>query len=148
MRKVPSCRKTRLLVLFLLFASAAATHHSPMMLLPGGRGTTTNLAWRLLRQRLWCRRGCSSSPHQKGIANHMVHYPTYSYVGHNPQPTHNNWSIGLTCVVAMMIPRPNTRYYLVATELQLANKYTVYTRTSFLFRQINYVVMAGVWTTN
>jgi hypothetical protein len=36
------------------FAAAATTHHSPMMLLPGQRNTTTNLAWRLPRQRLQC----------------------------------------------------------------------------------------------
>jgi hypothetical protein len=51
MREVPLCRKKPISWSYSSYFAAAATmHHSPMMLLPGQRGTTTNLAWRLLCQ--------------------------------------------------------------------------------------------------
>ena len=56
-----------------------------MMSQPRRRGTPTDLAWRRMQSRLLCCRWrCSSSPCQEGIADCLVHYPTYSNVGHNP----------------------------------------------------------------
>ncbi len=71
------------------FAATAATHLSPTMSLPGQRRITTNLAKRLPSQQLQCWRGCSLSPCQVSIANCVVYYPTYFYVGHNSQQPHN-----------------------------------------------------------
>ncbi len=48
-----------------------------------------NLALRLLSRRLQFQQGCSLSPCQVGITDCLVHYPTYSYVGHNSQQPHN-----------------------------------------------------------
>ncbi len=80
------------------FAAATTTHHFPIMLLPGRHDTITNLTWRLPRQWLWCQQWCSSSPRQKGITNRLVQNSMYSYVGHNPQPTH----MVCWCVVTSM----------------------------------------------
>jgi hypothetical protein len=67
------------------FAATAATHHSLMMSLPRQRSAMTHLAWRLPCRQLPCRQGRFSSPRQEGIANFFGMWPTYSYLGHNPQ---------------------------------------------------------------
>jgi hypothetical protein len=71
------------------FDTTTAAHHSPIMYQIDGRGTTTHSELRLPSRQLRCRRGCSSSPHWRGIANCLIYYPTYSYVEHNPQQPHS-----------------------------------------------------------
>jgi hypothetical protein len=82
-------RNLHLLFLFLLFhchcCHASFPHNVPFWTMQHNN----NLALRLLSQRLQFQQGCSLSPCQVGIADCLVHYPTYSCVGHNSQQPHN-----------------------------------------------------------